>query len=109
MAKSRRRPVHVYEDLVARQAKSGLSVCAFAKLEGVPTSTLAQWKKRLSKRKSTTPAKVLLPVRVASAPVRRADPLPLAEFEVRLRSGHELRLARGFDPATLRALVEILG
>lgn len=110
MAKRRRRrtPLRDYEGLIARQIKSGLSVTAFAKREGVPASTLAQWKVRLAKAKPTPSPKVLLPVRVARRPAMLVDPRPAAEFEVRFRSGHELRLTRGFDPAALRTLVEIL-
>ncbi len=106
----RRQPLRDYKDLIARQIKSGLSMTVFAKREGVPSSTLAQWKVRLSKARPTpTPKpKALLPVRVAKRPMTLVEPLPLAEFEIRFRSGHELRLSRGFDPAALRTLVEIL-
>ena len=104
----RRQPLRDYEDLIARQIKSGRSMTTFAKHEGVPSSTLAQWKVRLAKAKPTSAPKALLPVRVASRSVTLVAPLPLAEFEVRFRSGHELRLSRGFDPAALRTLVEIL-
>ncbi len=108
MAKRRRRSLRDYEALFVKQEKSGLSVNAFAKREGVPPSTLARWKRRLTKAKSASRTKALLPVRVQSVTVECVDTMPLAEFEVRLRSGHELRLSRGFDAAALRTLVEIL-
>ena len=112
MAKRRRRAHRDYEALIAKQLKSGLSVSAFARREGVPTSTLFQWKRRLRGKKlgaraaSSKTKRRLLPVRVAKA--RTGVVSAGAEFEVKLRSGREIRVPRDFDPGALRALIEVL-
>jgi hypothetical protein len=83
---------------------------AFAKREGIPSSTLARWKKRLDREEVLRPGKPqpLLPVRLSNPLPVRLDSEPTAEFEVRLRCGHEVRLSRGFDVSSLRALVDVL-
>ncbi len=44
-----RKPDRDYEALIADLEESGLSLRAFAEEEGVPPSTLARWRRRLSK------------------------------------------------------------
>ena len=109
MSSRRRRTRGDYKTLIAAFERSGLSLNAFARKKGVPYSTLALWKNRLAKGaelEQASSAPQFLPVRVEGAG------LPLSSLgescEVRLRSGHELRIPPGFDPVTLCALVNAL-
>jgi len=106
---SRRRARRDYKTLIAAFERSGLSLSAFARKKGVPYSTLALWKNRLAKETKAELASSppqFLPVLVEGAG------LPLSSTrgscEVRLRSGHELRVPPGFDPVTLSALINAL-
>ena len=102
----RRRTRREYERLVATLERSGLSLNAFAKKSGVPCSTLARWKHRLAKEAPADSPQRFLPVKVEATSLPSSG---LSEScEVRLRSGHELRIPPGFDPVTLCALVNAL-
>ena len=106
---SKRRTRRDYETLIAAFERSTLSLYAFAQKKGVPYSTLDRWKRRLckeAKAELTSPAPQFLPVTLESAglPVSNTR----ESCEVRLRSGHELRIPPGFDPVTLCALVNAL-
>ncbi len=105
----RRRTRRDYKTLIAAFERSGLSLNAFARKKGVPYSTLALWKNRLAKEAKlelAASAPQFLPVTVEGA--ARFLPSPHESCEVRLRSGHELRVPPGFDPVTLCALVNAL-
>ena len=106
---SRRRTRRDYKTLIAAFERSGLSLNAFARKKGVPYSTLALWKNRLAKeakRELAVSAPKFLPVTVEGAGLPLSS--PPESCEVRLRSGHELRIPPGFDPVTLCALVNAL-
>ncbi len=108
---SRRRTRRDYKTLIAAFERSGLSLNAFARKKGVPYSTLALWKNRLAKEAKlelavSTPQ--FLPVTVEGAGAGLPLSSPPENCEVRLRSGHELRIPPGFDPVTLCALVNAL-
>jgi hypothetical protein len=80
--------------------KSGLSVERFARDRGLVPQRLYWWKKKLEARASST-AIELLPVRVAE--VKRGEPVL-----VLLRSGHMLKVSRGFDEEALARVVAVL-
>ena len=63
-----RKPGRDYEALIADLKKSGLSLRAFAEEEYVPPSTLARWRRRLSKEApEAKPATRFLPVKVRAS------------------------------------------
>lgn len=82
------------EEILARQEESGLSVSAFAKLEGVPSSTIHNWRKVRS-RKSKGRAQQIRLRRVAVA----GDDGPRIEFEV--PSGIRVRVPAGLPESQL--------
>ena len=108
-----RKPARDYEALIADLEESGLSLRAFAAEEDVPPSTLARWRRRLSKEaaeeeeeEAAEPATRFLPVKVIAAPLSGSQ--PLEGCRVWLRSGHQLHVPSGFDPCTLSALLSSL-
>jgi hypothetical protein len=87
---------------------SGLSVSAYCRRHGVAQPSLYYWRRELASRD-----------RVVDAPgnslVRRAEPafVPVRvvgsePIEVVMRSGQVVRVAAGFDPTHLRAVVSAL-
>ncbi len=105
----RRRTRQDYKTLIAAFERSGLSLNAFARKKDVPYSTLALWKNRLAKEAEIEQAgspPQFLPVTIEGAGLPVSS--PREGCEVRLRSGHELRVPPGFDPVTLCALVNAL-
>lgn len=80
--------------------KSGLSIEKFARDRGLVPQRLYWWKKKLEERSSST-AIELLPVRVAEA--KRGEPVL-----VLLRSGHMVKVSRGFDEEALARVVAVL-
>lgn len=87
---------------IAAWKKSGLSVEKFAKERGLVPQRIYWWRKKLE-AKAAEPAKAtaLLPVRVIEA--RRGDPVT-----VLLRSGHMLKVGRGFDEDAFARAVALL-
>ena len=75
---------------------SGLSVLEFATREGMDPNRLYRWRSRLKDRGNDVPSFVEI-----STPA--AKPI-----EVVLRTGRVVRVANGFDSATMRRLVELL-
>ena|ERR1700674_1344169 len=82
---------------------SGLSVRAFCARRGLNQPSFYAWRRELQRRDSAKP--LFVPVRLRaddlSAPVTHA-------LEVLLASGRRLRVAPGFDAATLRQLLAVL-
>ncbi len=105
----RRRTRQDYKTLIAAFERSGLSLNAFARKKGVPYSTLALWKNRLVKEAelelASSPPQ-FLPVTIDGAGLSASS--QRESCEVRLRSGHELRIPPGFDAVTLCALINAL-
>jgi hypothetical protein len=83
--------------VIAQYGRSGLSQRAFAAQRGLPLSTLCRW---LRQNRSKTAATTFLRVD-APAP-------PAADFELVLADGRRLLVPPVFDPAALRALLEVL-
>ena len=101
-------------ELFARWKRSGQSLMAFGKTEGVPYSRLLYWRRKLGDGVATRKASAvksiadaeLVPVRIVpdSNP---ADSRPVA-FEVWLSNGVSLNVGAGFDESELRRLVGVL-
>lgn len=75
---------------------SGLSVLEFATREGMDPNRLYRWRSRLKGQAKDVPTfvEIVTPT--------------LKPIEVVLRTGRVVRVANGFDAATMRRLVELL-
>ena len=89
--------------VIGRWRRSGRSVRAFCRAEGISEPRFYWWRRRLEQTDLHKPA--FLPVHVVRDD---PDPPPTPTIEVVLANGRSLRVTPGFDPQTLRALVEIL-
>jgi hypothetical protein len=94
--------------VLGRWERSGLTLAAFAKREGVVLSTLAWWRQvfRHAEREGSAPANrgpQFTEVRISPA----TPQVSVGAIEVVLRSGHLVRVRAGFDPAVLRAVVSV--
>ena len=89
--------------VLAAQKKSGLSIMKFAAERGMNNKRLYWWKRRLEVKASVaaTNALALLPVHVAEP--RRGEPVTIL-----LRSGHMMKVGRGFDEEALERAVAVL-
>jgi transposase-like protein len=88
-----------WRQLIAQQEQSGLSVRAFCQQHRASEHNFYQWRKRLA---ANLPVKFAL---VETNGVRAANGSAL---ELALVSGERLRIAPGFDAATLRAVLGVL-
>ena len=86
-----------WRSLVRRQAASGLSVSAFCRRWGISQASFYVWRRKL--RGDAAFVAVCLSPEGGST----ADPLELI-----LPRGHRILIRRGFDRATLQALVDAL-
>ena len=99
-----------WQDLVERQAESGLSVRAFCEQEGVSEKSLYFWRRELPKRRrrkrqfargrtGTTAAPDFVPVQVSgsSASMELVHPL-----------GYQIRIDGRVDAVVLRQLLDVL-
>ena len=84
------------ESILARYRASRLSCRAFARQEGLPVTSLANW---LRGRRST-PTPSLVPVRVVANAAGS-----IAPFELSLTNGRTIRVRPGFDADELRRLI----
>ena len=81
---------------------SGLSVRAFCDRHGLSTASFYHWRRMLQRRAAGEPA--FVPVQV----VADAVPTQPSALEVVLTDGRAVRIAPGFDAATLRRLLAVL-
>ena len=81
---------------------SGLSVRTFCARHGLATASFYNWRRVLQRRAADEPA--FVPVRV----VADAVPTQASALEVVLTDGRAVRIAPGFDAATLRRLLAVL-
>ena len=87
---------------IAQWRASGLSVRDFCDRHGLAAPSFYAWRSRLHQRTGDTPA--VVPVQlVADAPPAQASALELV-----LADGRVVRVAPGFDAATLRQLLTAL-
>ena len=100
-------------ELFARWKRSGQSLLAFGKAEGVGYAKLLYWRKKLGDdaRKATPPKRAavsseLVPVRVVPDP-SQVQPAP-GKFEVWFTNGTSLDVPAGFDEDELRRLLGVL-
>lgn len=88
-----------WRDTIARWQQSGLSIRAFCQRHHLTDTQLHAWRRRLRLRDATA----FLPVHLL------ADTTPApTTLELVLPGGRSLRIAPGFDPATLRQLLAVL-
>ena len=80
---------------------SGLAVRAFCARHALALPSFSAWRRQLQQRDA---ASTFIPVRVVSDD----EPVPANRLEVVLAGGRRLRVAPGFDPATLRQLLAVL-
>jgi hypothetical protein len=81
---------------------SGLRVRAFCKLRGLTEHSFYAWRRQLQQRDAEVPD--FVPVRV----VADDPPASRTSLEVVLANGRTVRVAPGFDAATLRQVVAVL-
>jgi transposase len=89
--------------VLARWRRSGLSVRAFCRAEGVGEPSFYAWRRRLDQADPKKP--VFLPVHVVT---EAAQEPATRGIEVVLANGRCLRVGPGFDPQTLVKLVDLL-
>lgn len=92
---------------LATWSRSGLSIAEFAKRNNIVVQRLYWWRSRLriervDEAKSAETIE-LLPVQVAETKPKRGEPVL-----VLLRSGHMLKVARGFDEEAFSRVVAVL-
>jgi hypothetical protein len=87
---------------ISQWRTSGLSVRAFCARHGLATASFYNWRRVLERRASERPAFVPVQV-VADTPPPQASALELV-----LADGRAVRVAPGFDAATLRRLLAVL-
>src|SRR5262245_49856140 len=87
---------------ISQWQASGLTVRTFCARHGVSTPSFYHWRRVLERRAAEEPA--FVPVQVV------ADPTPpqASALEVVLVDGRVVRVAPGFDAATLRRLLVVL-
>jgi len=86
--------------------KSGLSVRAFCAMHELSQASFYGWRREIKQRDAA--AGTFVPVWVVPDVVPEVDPASTSRFEVVLTCGRWLRVAPGFDPATLRQLLAVL-
>jgi transposase len=92
-----------WRQVLARWRRSGLSVRAFCRAEGVNEPQFYWWRRKLGQVEPKEPA--FVPVHVVTDP---ADEPATRGIEVVLANGRCLRVGPGFDPHTLVTLVDLL-
>jgi hypothetical protein len=92
-----------WQRLVAKQAESGLSAAAFCHRHRLNLHQFYRWRHRL---RNDEAERNLAPSFLELVPYSRGG-----QSGIRIRLGEELwiEVERGFDPSTLRAVVEALG
>ncbi len=98
---------HEARGVLVAWRKSGLSIERFAKERGLVPQRVRWWKNKLEGVTTAivrTQSLALLPVQATeSAPAKRGEPVA-----VYLRSGHIVKVGRGFDEEALARVVAIL-
>lgn len=96
------RKEQLWRRLISDWRASGLTVREFCERRGLPEPSFYGWRRQLQRRRAE--AARFVPVRVL------ADEPPVAEgaIELVLAGKRSLRIAPGFDAATLRRLLDVL-
>ena len=87
---------------IAQWRTSGLSVRDFCAHHGLATPSFYAWRRALQQRATDTPTVVAVQVVADTAPALASA------LEVVLNDGRTVRVAPGFDAATLRQLLAVL-
>ncbi len=98
---------HEARGAISAWRKSGLSIEQFARERGLVPQRLYWWRKKLegaAKPAAKSTAMALLPVQV-TPPSRQARGEPVAVF---LRTGHIVKVGRGFDEEAFARVVAVL-
>lgn len=111
----------LWRNSIADQARSGLSVRAFCEREGLELASFHWWRQELARRDREGPSAQTVgpedsangpPVRSAFLPVRvvqdAASIAATTPIEILLPAGPTVRVARGFDPHALDAVLSVL-
>ena len=85
---------------IAQWQSSGLSVAAFCARHDLPTASFYAWRRTLQRR--AAPQAPFVPVQLV------ADAATASALEVVLADGRVVRVAPGFDAATLRQVLAVL-
>jgi hypothetical protein len=97
-----RRKEQEWRQWLERWQRSGLSVAAFCRQQGLSAGRFHAWRRVLARRDAEQAAWV--PVQVLAEP----ESVPDGTLEVVLARGRRLRLRRGVDAATLRQVLAVL-
>ena len=92
-----------WRTVLACWRRSGLSVRAFCRAEGLCEPTFYLWRRKLDRNQPKPPA--FLPVQIVS---ERDEPPMIRGIEIVLANGRCLRVQPGFDPTTLVTLLDLL-
>ena len=92
-----------WRTLLARWQRSGLSVRAFCREEGLSEPSFYLWRRKLDQAHNIKPT--FIPVHVVTDEDRQAAS---GSIEIVLANGRSLRVGPGFDSPTLVKLVDLL-
>lgn len=101
----RRRSAEEWRKIIGDQRRSGLSVAAFCRRARVQLVTFYGWRRRLRGEHGFVELKIADDA-VASVP--RAGSPGSPALELRLPRERSVLIPPGFDPASLRALLDVL-
>jgi hypothetical protein len=99
MSKTQEERHQWWQQLVAQQERSGLSVRAFCQQHRTSEPSFYHWRKRLAARP---------PVKFALVETGRNAPARGAAVDLTLPTGERLRVEPGVDAATLRVVLGVL-
>ena len=94
-----------WRERIAACAASGLAATHYCREAGISVSQYYRWKWKLSRRDAAVSVPALFSEVRA---VRREETLPGAPVEIALSGGRVVRVADGFDAATLARVVRVL-
>jgi transposase len=95
-----------WRTMVRQWRKSGLSVRAFCGEQGLAEPSFYSWRRTLAERDAQ--AVHFVPVRIAPEPAPVPADASASGLELVLGGGRRLRVAPGFDAATLQRLLAVL-
>ena len=96
------------QEALAAQARSGLTLRAFAAREGLDAQRLDRWRRRLAAERAAPFVEIPRPAIEAAIAVAGAADGPRERFEIVLGSGRVVRVAASFDANALRRLLEVV-
>jgi hypothetical protein len=104
MTSQTRRPISTYESLLRRKREEGLTYTELSKESGIPACTLQYWAKKLNRPQPSPPHESATG---AFVQLNTDDPSD-APLELVLEPNVRITIRPGFDPRTLRAIVDAL-